>query len=96
MTLCCPQCHQPFGVTRLGVRFTPLKAELLDRIKAAGDLGVSSDELLDLWSSPVARDTVKAHVWQINLLLEETNFRIVCDGRGAYARWVLTRAKIRG
>lgn len=91
MTVCCPQCHQPFGTTRLGVRFTPLKAEILDRIKAAGDLGVASEELLDLWDSPVAKHTIKSHVWQINALLEETVYRIVSDGRGSYARWVLRR-----
>jgi hypothetical protein len=91
MTICCSLCHQPIGTMRLGVRFTPLKAEILDRIKAAGDLGVSSDELLDLWDSPVAKNTVKAHVWQLNELLEETIYRIVCDGRGSFARWVLRR-----
>jgi hypothetical protein len=42
----CPTCHQPFAVERLGVRLTPLKAALFDRIKCAGDIGVSSTELV--------------------------------------------------
>jgi hypothetical protein len=93
VTICCPQCHQPIGTMRLGIRLTPLKAAILDRIKAAGDLGLSSEELLDLWDTPIAKETIKAHVWQINLLLEETIYRIVCDGRGSYARWILQRER---
>jgi hypothetical protein len=42
----CPHCHQTIGAMRLGVRMTPLKAAIVDRIKAAGDIGVSSDEII--------------------------------------------------
>jgi len=46
----CPTCHQFLGEVRFGVRLTPLKARIVDRIKAAGDIGVSSEELLfALW-----------------------------------------------
>ena len=39
----CPFCH---SVERLGVRLPPLKAAIFDRIKRAGDIGVTSDEIV--------------------------------------------------
>jgi hypothetical protein len=87
MTLCCPQCHQPIAIERLGVRLTPLKAAIFDRIKRAGDLGVSSTELVgELYDNRVATNTVKAHVWQINQVLAETSFVIRSDGRVWFLR----------
>jgi hypothetical protein len=85
----CPTCHQTVGAVRLGVRLTLLKARIVDRIKAAGDIGVSSEELLfDLWEhGAVAQSTVKAHIWQINELLEETDWFIRSDCH----RWFLSR-----
>jgi hypothetical protein len=41
MNTCCSLCHHTIGTMRLGVRLTPLKAALVDRIKAAGDVGVT-------------------------------------------------------
>jgi hypothetical protein len=72
MTVVCPFCHQTIGTIRLGVRLTPLKAAIVDKIKAAGDIGIASEELMyALWDrDAVCVDTVKAHVWQINSLLE--------------------------
>jgi hypothetical protein len=89
MTTICPHCHQPIGTMRLGVRLTPLKASIVDRIKAAGDVGISSEELMfTLWErDAVCVDTVKAHVWQINEVLEETDWAVRSDGR----RWFLSR-----
>jgi hypothetical protein len=86
---CCPHCHQPILDERLGVRLTPLKAAIVDKIKAAGDVGISSIELMhDLWpQDAVVLETVRAHVWQINSVLEETDWRIRSDGR----RWFLVR-----
>jgi hypothetical protein len=69
---------------RLGVRMPPLKARILDVIKASGDIGASRDELLDdvyadrRRTAPV---TIKAHINQLNDLLEETPFVIRADGR---------------
>jgi hypothetical protein len=34
-----------------------------------------------------AQSTIKAHVWQVNDMLEKTDFRIASIGK----RWVLTR-----
>jgi hypothetical protein len=86
----CPQCGQTIAAIRLGVRLTPLKAAIFDQIKAAGDLGVTSIEIVaDLYRDrrAVAPTTVKAHVNQINDLLVATDWRLRSDGR----RWYLRR-----
>jgi hypothetical protein len=89
MNTTCPLCYQTIGTMRLGVRLTPLKAALIDKIKAAGDVGIASEELMNaLWEhGAVSADTVKAHIWQINSLLEETDWVIRSDRR----RWFLSR-----
>lgn len=87
----CPHCHQTIGVERFGVRLTPLKAELVDRIKAAGDVGVSSIEIVhDLYRDRhlVNPAIIKVHVCQINDLFAATDWRIWSDGR----RWFLRRS----
>jgi hypothetical protein len=87
MTLCCPQCHQPIAIERLGVRLTPLKAAIFDRIRRAGDVGVSSTELVgELYDNRVTGNTIKAHVWQINQVLAETAHVIRSDGRVWFLR----------
>jgi hypothetical protein len=88
----CPHCHQQIAHERLGVRLTPLKAAIVDAIKRAGDLGVSSDALVfDLYFDrrPISTRTVKAHVFQINDALEATDYCIVSDRR----RWFLRRRR---
>lgn len=89
----CPACHQPVRETRLGVRLPTLKASIFDAIKAAGDVGISSREIvaaLDMSCRPV---TVKAHVFQINDLLEKTMWRIVSDGAGGACRWHIVKRR---
>jgi hypothetical protein len=89
----CPHCKQPIAVARLGVRLPPFKARLIDLLRQAGDIGASSEELRGDLYRGYARYrsvlSVKAHVWQINEILEETDWRIVSDGRGRFARWYL-------
>jgi hypothetical protein len=84
----CPHCHQPIIAQRFGVRLTPLKAEIFDRVKRAGDLGVSSIEIVsDVYADrqAVSSTTIKAHINQINDVLVSTDWRIVSDHR----RWFL-------
>jgi hypothetical protein len=79
----CPRCHQDID-ERFGVVMSPLKAAILDRIKAAGALGVSTDEIIaDCYAArrPVEVHTIKAHVWQINSLLASTEWKIRSDRR---------------
>jgi hypothetical protein len=90
MNICCLFCHQTVGTMRFGVRLPQLKAAIVDRIKSAGDIGVTSDEIIaDLYRDrrPVHPTTIKAHVDQINDLLLSTDWRIASDHR----RWVLSR-----
>jgi hypothetical protein len=73
---------------RFGVRLPALKAAIVDHIKAAGDIGVASDEIIaDLYRDrrPIHLTTIKAHVEQINDLLLETDWRIASDHR----RWFI-------
>jgi hypothetical protein len=91
VTACCPLCHQTLGTVRFGVRLPQLKAKIIDCIRAAGDIGVTSEELItsDLYRDrrPVQPTTIKAHVNQINDFLAGTDWRIASDCR----RWFLAR-----
>jgi hypothetical protein len=84
----CPLCG---ASERLGIRLPRLKAEIFDRIRQAGDLGISSTKIVssDLYFDrrPVMPATIKAHVFQLNDLLAATDFRIRSGG----GRWFLTR-----
>ena len=86
----CPFCHQTISVERFGARLPAFKAEILDRIRSSGDVGITTTELIaDCYRDrrPVRPTTVKAHVSQINDLLAATSWRIRSDRR----RWVLCR-----
>jgi hypothetical protein len=92
MMAVCPHCHQTIAHERLGVVLTPLKAAIVDAIKRAGDLGKSSESLMrELYFDrrPVSMTTLKAHIWQINDLLEATDWVIESDRR----RWFLRRRR---
>jgi hypothetical protein len=69
-----------------------LKAAIVDRIKAAGDIGITSEEIIaDLYRDrrSVSPTTIKAHIDQINDLLMNTDWRIASDHR----RWFLSRRR---
>jgi hypothetical protein len=86
----CPHCHQPIAPERFGVRLPLLKTAILDRIKRAGEIGVSSTEIItDVYCDrrPVKLTVIKAHVDQINDQLCSTDWRIESDHR----RWFLRR-----
>jgi hypothetical protein len=86
----CQRCHQSVDDIRLGVRLTPLKAGLFDRIKAAGDIGISTTEIIqEVYRdrSPIKETAIKSRVNQINDLLAGTEWRIRSDRR----RWFLHR-----
>jgi hypothetical protein len=78
----CPHCGQQLPTVRCGVRLSPLKARLLDAIRRAGPDGISSADLINELHLPFKRKTLAAHAWQINELLELTEYRI--RGRGGY------------
>jgi hypothetical protein len=91
----CTCCGQPLPETRLGVRLTPLKARIFDLIERGGDDGIDRRDLFDIvfgdgdaHSRKRSYRTLKAHLAQINELIEDTGFHI--EGRGA-ARLVRRR-----
>lgn len=87
----CPCCRQPIATARFGVHLPALKAGILDAIKAAGDVGITSAELIggDLYRDRkrVRPSAIKAHVNQINDALDGSGWRIASDRR----RWALVR-----
>jgi chromosome segregation and condensation protein ScpB len=49
-------------------------------IQRSGDDGVTNSDLCEILD--VARETVKAHVFQLNEQLAGTDYQIACRGRG--------------
>jgi len=76
----CPHCQQPLPEIRLGVRLTPLRARIFDAVKRGGEDGIDRRDLVDLVyadepTKPSLR-TLKAHIFQINELIEDEGYRI--------------------
>lgn len=93
MTRRCECCGQPL-VTRLGVRLTPLKAELFDLVEKAGKAGIGSEALAVRVLAPHqrSRSTVGQHIYQINDLLGSTDYEIRA-GQGGDRRYRLKRVR---
>ena len=70
------------GRARFGIYLPPRKRRIVEAVAAAGDLGISCQELTFLWEPPVSRHTVKSHINQINDLLEETDWLIRSESEG--------------
>lgn len=79
--------------TRVGIWLPAVRAAIFDAIKAAGDIGISSQEIIAVVGRPRAVNTVRVHVFLINDALEETNWRIGSDGAGANRRWFLVKRR---
>jgi hypothetical protein len=60
---------------RLGVRLPPLKAAIFDVVKCRGRHGVTMQELQGIFEL-CSLNTVRAHIWGINELLEDVGWRI--------------------
>ena len=91
MMLYCPNCRQRLTQQRVGVHLGPVKIRIFDMIKAAGDVGMSSQEIVhDLYREKGGNiGTIKAHICQMNDVLVETDWRIVSEGR----RWSIARRR---
>jgi hypothetical protein len=70
----CPYCHQPVRGLRLGIYLSPRRAQVFDAVKAAGEGGISCSDLAEQFK--LTRSGVRAHIEQINNLLEETHWKI--------------------
>ena len=68
---------------RYGVHLSPLKARMLDMIRdtTRGRGGITREALAWVFFGGVpkrdAENRVKSHVWQLNELLEETEYKII-------------------
>jgi hypothetical protein len=64
----CPYCDQELPEIRLGVRLPPLKARLFDLVQRGGGDGITGSDLFDILypDGNASRETLKAHVFQIN------------------------------
>jgi hypothetical protein len=73
---------------RLGIRLTAFKARLFDLVQRGGIDGISSDDLCSALypDGGGSRQTLKAHIWQINEMIADEGYRI--DGRGSSYRLV--------
>ena len=90
----CSHCGQLIHDERNGVRMTPLKANIYDMIKRAGDAGVSAFDILATVYQGRTVPTytaIKSHVAQINDILEETDWKIVSDRRNCNGTWPMWR-----
>jgi hypothetical protein len=88
----CPLCRRPVQTSRLGVFWPAVKALILDKIAAGGELGVTTEDILNTIYDGRRRpqaSCVKSHVHQINDILETdaSGWRIVRDG----GVWILRR-----
>ena len=79
----CPTCGQKLPLKQFGVPMPAKKARIIDMILRAGSEGAPCDAVYQRLFSHTSRNTVKAHIWQINELLAETGYRIVAGKRGA-------------
>jgi hypothetical protein len=79
----CPHCHQVMRHARFGVFFGPVKVLLIDHLVAAGDAGLTMGEMKDRLAERDgkrrSRNTIQAHINQINEQLAETDLQIRAD-----------------
>jgi hypothetical protein len=75
----CPCCGQLL-LARHGVALSPRLAELFDIIERAGQRGVSTEVLADIFypgkSGLAAHDCVKANIFHLNTRLAETDLEV--------------------
>src|SRR5262245_13180419 len=93
----CEACGQPLRHERLGVWLTPLKAEIFDKIKAAGAEGISTEAILasEIYRDRkhVSRKTLHAHVFQMNELLLDGDWEITST-RGRDPVWMIVKRRM--
>jgi hypothetical protein len=73
----CPTCGQPVVETRCGIKLTPIKVRIFDLIQRSGEEGIPSTALnILVFDGMASPNTVKAHIWQINNVIEDEGWRI--------------------
>jgi len=84
MKLSCPKCGQPLWTRRYGAEMSSLKANIIDLIRQGGDEGMPVETVWRMLfrGRHASRETMKAHVWQINEMLAAEGRRIIVDRTG--------------
>jgi hypothetical protein len=79
----CPHCQQPLPEVRLGVRLSATKARIFDAVARAGEDGIERCDLIGIVYGEAGGNlqTLKAHIFQINELIEDEGYHIG-GGRG--------------
>lgn len=72
----CRHCGQPLPEMRVGIRLSLKKARIFDAIRRAGENRITTKQLLSDYDFAKNKNTLLAHIWQINEKLEETNYRL--------------------
>ncbi len=78
----CQCCGQPIANIRVGVRLTPLKADIFDAIKRRGPHWIKAAEIASQIGYSRNPSIIQTHVWQINDVLVETDWHI--QGKRGY------------
>lgn len=92
----CPKCGQSIQDLRCGVRLPRNKVRIFDAIRASGEIGITSEGVIRVAYDGEEKPDVtaiKAHVSQINDLIENANVRIVAQREGRESFWVLIKKR---
>jgi hypothetical protein len=87
----CPHCGQAMADVRMGVSLTPLKARIFDAVSRRP--GITWDDISRVaFGGEACRETVKAHIWQINETLAAADVEIK-GARGPHGGYRLERRR---
>lgn len=67
----CPHCGQRMMYMRAGARLPPKKARIFDAIARSGQDGISGADVIESLRLEVGENGIRAHVWQINEILQQ-------------------------
>lgn len=87
----CPHCGAPLN-RKIGAALPPLKQHMFDTIRAAGEVGITSRDLMTTIYHPDRKQpkiaVIRNHIGQINELLLDTDWKIVTHDR---RHWIATK-----
>lgn len=87
----CPHCGAALN-RKIGAALPPLKQHILDTIRATGEMGITSRDLMATVYHPSRKQpkiaVIRNHIFQINELLVDTEWKIVTHDR---RHWMMVR-----
>ena len=89
----CPHCHQPMPAQfRWGIYLTPTQMVVFDEIK--DNPNISAERLVAKCGGNL--NTLRQHIHDINIKLEETSVRISGNVAGKRGRYNIVRRNVQG